>query len=308
MAQRFGGRHSPTNIPHVARPATPASPDGWTGSRRRRAGGRANLLFMAPAPLLLAAFGADPVGLGLYLGAFGTMMAAAWMTRDGLAAEDAFEARRTARRPALPRKMIGSALTGAGLGMAGAASGSAVAAAIFAVLGAGLHFLSFGPDPLRDKSATGVDGFQADRVARVVDEAERHLAAIRDAMAPLDDRALSDRVARFAAAVARMVRTVEEDPRDLLSARRYLGAYLLGARDATAKYAALASRGRDDGARGEFIALLDDLETGFGARTERMLRDDRNDLDVEMEVLRERLARDGVAVNAAGPGDGGPGV
>ncbi len=45
-----------------------------------------------------------------------------------------------------------------------------------------LHLAAFGLDPLADKGMEGIDTFQQDRVARVVDEAERYLAAMPDAV------------------------------------------------------------------------------------------------------------------------------
>ncbi len=298
MAQRFGGRHSPTDIPRSGGTergaAGPAAPD-WSDRRRTRAGGRVNLLFVAPAPLLLGAIASDATGLALNVAAFALLMAAAWMTREGIVAEEHFDARRNARRPALPRKMLGSLLTGCGLAVAGMQTGAVAPPVIFAILGAGLHFLSFGPDPLRDKVADGVDGFQAGRVARVVDEAQRHLDEIVSAVAATGDRPLVRRVGSFVNTVRRMVRSVEDDPRDLSAARRYLGVYLLGARDATTRYTDLHRRRPDDAGRADYVALLDDMEQGFAARTERMLLDDRTDLDIEIGVLRDRLAREGIA-------------
>ena len=102
---------------------------------------------------------------------------------------------------------------------------------------------------------------------------------------------------RFIATARDMFRTVEDDPRDLTSARKYLGVYLLGARDATAKFADLYARTRDEAARTDYEKLLDDLEANFTARTELLLTDNRSDLDVEIEVLRERLAREGVRMD-----------
>jgi hypothetical protein len=40
--------------------------------------------------------------------------------------------------------------------------------------------------------------------------------------------------------------------------------------------------------------LLRDLGDEFAARTEKLLLDDRSDLDIEIGVLRDRLAREGV--------------
>lgn len=293
MAERYGDRHGPSDVPRVDA-GRPEPRSRWAGKRRTRAGGRVNALFVAPFPLVIRAFFSDPVGLALNLAAFGVLMLAAWLTREGVLAHEAYDARRVARRPAVPRKLLAAALTGAGLALAGASSGSLVAPLIFAVLGAGLHVLAFGPDPMTDKAAEGVDEFQAGRVARAVDEAEAHLAGMKDAILRTEDRKLEARVERFQSTAREMFRTVENDPRDLTSARRWLGVYLLGARDATEKFADLYARHRDARARADYLALLDDLEQGFADRTSKMLLDDRSDLDVEIEVLRERLDREGL--------------
>ncbi len=288
MAERYGGRFSPEKDGKTAPRPGPAGQPG-------RVAARANLLFIAPLPLVVTAFFRDPAGLAQNLVSFGILMLAAWLTREGLRAEAAYDARRVARRPGIPRKMFGSAATALGLAAAGyAPDGSLLNPAIFAGLGLVLHFLAFGPDPLKDKGTEGIDKFQSDRAARAVGEAEKHLAAMQDAILRAGNRALERRVDRFAGTVREMFRTVEEDPRDLTGARKYLSVYLLGARDATVKFADLYARTRDDEARAGYESLLDDLEANFSAQTDKLLTDNRTDLDIEIEVLRDRLAREGV--------------
>ncbi len=294
MAERFGGKYSPGN----ARPSSggdggPARP--YRGAERTRAGGRANILFVAPLFIALVGFTRDGSELALRLMAVGLLLLAAWLTREGLLAHEAFDARKVAKRPAIPRKIFGSALTGLGIGVAAFASiGGFIVPIALGLAGAVLHSVAFGIDPLADKGVEGVDQFQTNRVARAVDEAEKHLAAMKDAILRAEDRQLEARVDRFSTTARKMFRTVEEDPRDLTGARKYLGVYLLGAKDATVKFADLYSRTRDDKARNDYVSLLDDLENSFAARTETMLLDDRSDLDVEIGVLRDRLAREGV--------------
>jgi hypothetical protein len=288
MAERFGGKYSPGGG------AENAPAPGFRGRRRARGSGRVNILFAASLPFFLSAFFHDAAGLALNLGAGGLILLSAWLTREGIKAQAAYEARRIAKRPAIPRKLFGAAAAAVALGLAGLADGAPVNGAIYAVLGAALHLFSFGLDPMRDKGAEGVDAFQSERVARAVDEAERHLGAMTEAARRAGDRAVEARVERFQATAREMFRTVEQDPRDLTGARRWLGVYLLGARDATVKFADLHSRTRDAGAKAEYLALLDDLEQGFAERTRKMLLDDRSDLDVEIEVLRDRLDREAV--------------
>lgn len=293
MARKFGGKFSPGG--ETGAPQASPKRDSWTGKRRSGAGMRTNLLFLLPFPLIWKAFTADPVNLALYLLAFGILLLAAWLTRDGVLAQDAYDNRKVAKRPAIPRKIFGSVLTGAGLGLAGVAGHGIVDAILFAAIGMALHQLSFGPDPMRDKGAEGVDSFQSDRVARAVEEAEKHLKAMEGAVARTGDRWLQGRVERFQDTVRELFRTVEDDPRDLTAARKYLSVYLMGARDATFAFADLYNRNRDPKALEDYTALLDDLETNFAARTETLLEDNRTDLDVEIGVLRDRLAREGVA-------------
>jgi hypothetical protein len=89
-------------------------------------------------------------------------------------------------------------------------------------------------------------------------------------------------------------RAVEQDPRDLGRARTFLSVYLLGLRDATVKFADLWRRSGDAAARDKYEALLGDLESSFATHRAGLLEDNRSDLDVEIEVLRERLQQDGL--------------
>ncbi|WP_306152967.1 5-bromo-4-chloroindolyl phosphate hydrolysis family protein [Roseovarius sp. MMSF_3281] len=291
MAQRYGGKYSPDG--GQGGPA-PVDRGSFQGAKRTKAGGRVNLLFLAPLPLIFKAFTSEPIDMAMYLAALGLLILAAWLTREGILAQEAYEARKVARRPALPRKIVGSLATGLGLGIAGFAGFGALEAVIFAALGAVIHSFAFGLDPLKDKGAEGVDMFQTDRVARAVDEAEKHLVAMSEAIKRAGDRQLEGRVERFKSTARDLFRTVEEDPRDLTAARKYLSVYLLGAKDATVKFADIYSRNRDSAARQDYLTLLDDLEGNFAARTEKLLLDDRSDLTIEIDVLRDRLQREGI--------------
>ncbi|SFR13050.1 5-bromo-4-chloroindolyl phosphate hydrolysis family protein [Poseidonocella sedimentorum] len=299
MAQRFGGKYSPSDSisgSDSERPTGKSAPGAsFQGARRTRAGGRVNLLFIAPLPLAwVAFFRGGPTGLALTLLALGLLLLAAWLTREGVRAHEAYDARKIARRPAFPRKIAGAGLTGLGLACAAVTDSGIAGALIYGLIGAALHAFAFGPDPMRNKGMEGVDAFNSDRVARAVEAAERELAAMSDAALRTQDRGVLARIEGFHETARRLFRTVEEDPRDLTAARRYLSVYLTGAKDATVKFADIYTRNRDAEARADYFALLDDLEQNFAARTEKLLLDDRSDLTVEIEVLRERLSREGI--------------
>ena len=291
MAERYRGRYSPDAAPDTVRPA-PVRRIPSAAERRTRMVFLISLLFAAKA------FVQEPADMLRLLAAFALLLLATWLTREGIRAQEAFDERRSARRPAFPRKFAGSLLTGLGLGLAAASAGAGMILPVLTGLaGAALHLATFGADPMKDKGMEGIDTYQQDRAARFVAEGEAYLKDMRAAVQPLGDRRLSDRVDSFAGAARGLFRTVEEDPRDLTAARRYLGVYLMGARDATVKFADLWRRAKDPAARADYEALLTDLETNFAQRTRALLSDNRSDLDVEISVLRERLQREGVVLD-----------
>lgn len=292
MARPFGSRFSPDAArpkPGQDRPAAAS----FAGLQPMRHGAKINLLFALALLPLLGAFFQPVAAMITDLGGVGALLLAAWLTRDGVRAEDAYDERKVARRPAIPRKIFGAVLVGVGVALLVFGGQWNIATAlVMGGLAGGLHLAAFGLDPLADKGMAGVDRVQNDRVARKIDEAEKLLAQMQDAIRRARDTTLEARVSGFAQTVRALFRQVEADPRDLSAARRYLGVYLQGARDATLQFADLYAQGRDAQIRADYLAFLDDLDQNFASRTTALLRDDRTDFDIETEVLRDRLNRE----------------
>jgi 5-bromo-4-chloroindolyl phosphate hydrolysis protein len=295
MAQRYGGQFSPDGRPQNApEPITEAQFKGRTPQRH---GVKINLLFLLPLGVAISAFTQPPIAMATDLGGAVFLLLAAWLLRDGIRAEDAYNERTVARRPAIPRKIFATVATAAGLfALVFGGDWQLLNALIIAIVGGGLHLFIFQFDPMTDKGMEGIDRMQSNRVAEKIDTAEKYLVAMTDAIKRATDRDLEARVERFQATARQMFRTIEEDPRDLSQARKYLGVYLKGARDATIKFADLYGRNRDIRTRADYVSLLEDLDKNFSARTTKMLLDDSTDLDVEIEVLRDRLSRDGLSI------------
>lgn len=292
MAQRYGGKYSPDG---ASEKSDPPPRKGFQGAKVDPVGARSNLLFLPPMVLGFTSIGQGAIGMGLGLVGAGALLLGAWLLRGGLTAEAEYDARKVARRPAFPRKIAAALLAGAGAGIAVfSKEPGLIAPIIYGASATVLHLGAFGIDPMRDKGMEGIDTLQQDRVSRVVDKAEVYLSEMRDAVARSGDRRMIARVEEFQTTARELFRTVEEDPRDLTGARKYLGVYLMGARDATVKFADVYARTGDAQARTEYAELLNDLEQNFTARTRKMLLDDRSDLTVEIEVLRDRLHREGV--------------
>ena len=288
MAKRFGGDFSPD---------AHGKPSPLVGAKPSRHRLRLLILFILPLPLLFLGLSKPPLAMAVDFTAAATLILAAWLLQEGLKAENAYHDRKIARRPAFPRKIFASTLTGIGIALATMDGLTGIpGAALYGIVGGILHSFSFGIDPLRDKGMEGIDTFQTERVATALDKAEGYLAEMKDAALRAGDRSVMARVDRFQSTARVMFRTVEEDPRDLSAARKFLGIYLVAARDATVKFADLFAQTRDAQALADYDSLLTDLEASFEAKREKLLVSDRSDLDVEIEVLRDRLKRDGLLI------------
>lgn len=302
MSKRFAGDFSPTHPRDTGAPRETVTAErlevpSFKGRKPMRHGAKLNILFLLPLIAAGVALFQPVSGLAVDLAGAAALMLAAWLTRDGVRAEDAFNERKLARHPAIPRKIFGSVLTGAGVGLlVFGGQWNMAAALIMGVIAGALHLASFGLDPLSDKGLEGLDRRETDRIARKIEEAEAVLAQMTDAIKRARDRQLEARVQAFEDTVRQMFRQVEADPRDLTSARRYLGVYLQGARDATVQFVDLYARGRDRQVRADYEAFLTDMETNFAKRTTAMLADDRTNFDVEIEVLRDRLSRENLRI------------
>jgi hypothetical protein len=295
-AQRYGGRHSPAG----SRPDGAPPPPAFRGRPAARVSIRARAMYLLPLPLLFAGIGAIRRGAAgemlAEIGGFAGLMLAAWLLNEGLRAEAAFEARKVAKPPALPRKLVAAVLTGVavfGVGFASLSQG-VLGSAAFGVVAALAQLAAFGLDPMRAKGIEGADAFATERVAKAIDAAEALVRETTAAAARLGDRRMEGRIDRICDQAREVFRVIENDPRDLARARVFLNVYLRGLRDATVKLADLKGRGGDRAAEAKFEALLGDLESSFATQRTHLLEDNRSDLDVEIEVLRERLQQDGL--------------
>lgn len=292
-ARRFGGKYSPGEAKSGAPP-----PEPFRNRPASRVSIRARLAYLLPLPLLFAGLGAigrgDAAEMLAELGGFAALTLSAWLLNEGLRAEAAYDARTVARPPALPRKLVAAALTGAAVFGVGLVEQGALGAIAFGAVAALAQVAAFGLDPMRAKGIEGADAFASERVAKAIDQAEALVRDIVAAAARIPDRRLGGRIERLCDQARDVFRTIEADPRDLGRARTFLHVYLRGLRDATVKFADLQGRARDAAAQERYEALIADLETSFSGHRAALLEDNRSDLDVEIEVLRDRLQQDGL--------------
>jgi hypothetical protein len=298
-AQRYGGAYSPGGAPapDPKRP-DPKRPGPSRPSFRRhwyRGSLRAALIGAAATPLAFAVIGQMAAGDGLDLialaAAYAAILFGAALTAAGVQAAREYEARAVASPPAFPRKLFGAGFTALGVGLAsffGSGLG-AMETGVFAFAAAGLHVLAFRPDPMRAKGVDGLVGEALDAAVAKIENSRALIAYMTAAAQEIGDAELAAEVRKVAEEAEAVVRLVERDPMDLRRVRRLLSVYLVGAHDATMRYAQTAESARDESARAEFLSLLDDLAEHVRRNRVAIESGARVALDVEIEVLRDRL-------------------
>ena len=230
------------------------------------------------------------------------LLAACALTEAGLAHEAAYRTRAIAKAPRPPRKLLGALVAGGAMLVAALGAGprpgrrSPSCWASPATLGCAL---AYGMDPSKDKGLAPEDlarkaGFSTEQVIEALTEAEGKLREIEQragASKPRADRPAHRIVAQGRAVLAQ----IEKDPSDLRRARRFLVTYLDGTRDVVRKYSQQqAGPGRTALAE-NFRHVLETVERVFAEQEDVLKRNETMDLEVQIEVLRTQLEREGVA-------------
>lgn len=258
------------------------------------------LMFLLPLPVLIAAIVALARGhLGALIGdalGYGLFLAGALLLRRGLLSANDYERRRVAKAP-WPLKTLGSALIALATGITawlGAGHPLALGGAfgLAALLGC---YLSYGFDPRTAKRLTDRDGIDVtDQVLQALEQAERSIAAIEQASHDIRNAELNARLRRIAQLARDILKLLEEDPRDLRRARKFLNVYLDGAHKVTEGYAKTHARVDAPELDDNFRRVLATIEEVFQEQQQKLLETDLTDLDVQIEVLTTQLKREGV--------------
>ncbi len=296
-AQPYGGAGAKAAAPTGLRSALRLDRNGLRRARFRKRGWT---LIVAAMPLMFAAvrslFAGDAIGMGVNLGLFALFVFGAFMIQQGGEAEAAYLDRTYASPPSMPRKLIGSLVVGAATALTGLLGWEIgiIQSIGLGALAAGASVLTFGFDPMRAKGEISLSGVTPKMVEEAISEAEERIEGIERAAADIVDRPLRERLSRITARGRDILKRIEQDPSDLRRARKFLKVYLDGALEATRKYARSQHDLGDSEMYLKFRSLLDDMQATFDDQYEKLLTNDRIDLDVEIDVLAERLNRETV--------------
>jgi hypothetical protein len=265
-----------------------------------RAGMRGILLFLLPLPLLLKAvvsLWAGDIRATLASGVpYAVLLLGALIAREGLVRETRYLERPLALAPPPPLKAIAAILLGVGTALAAyvIAGHDPLIAALFGGGAFAGTLLYYGTDPRRLAVASGDHGIGIDELGTALKQAYAKLDGINEARKAIASREFQERLSEIVGHSEAILKLIEEDPRDLGRARKFLHVYLDGVLAVTRQYAQTHAKTQSAVLEQNFRALLIDMETVCKEQREKLLQNDLLDLDVQIEVLSTRLKREGV--------------
>lgn len=254
-------------------------------------------LFLLPLPAAVAALFALIGGqlvmlLGDLMG-YGLMLGGALLVRRSLSSQP--EIISIARWLRLPSKTFGALFLALGSGLtawlgAGQHPSIALAFALLTLLGLHLVYDLDLPYQRRLGRPRGL-GSQGTASLR---EAGRAIAAIEQARLEIRQPELDARLAKIVALARQILERVEDDPRDLWRARKFLTVYLEGVQRVVEGYAKTHGRIAAPELDQRFRQALETVEAAFQEQEQVLLERDIDDLDVQIEVLTQQLEREGI--------------
>ncbi len=259
------------------------------------------LLYFLPVPILIAAI------ISLIQGNFwktivlGTSFAgftvAAIIARHGLKIESSFERKKFARAPGTPYKTVAAIILAITTGLTAYFTTPQPLFSSILMGGAALlgFMFSYGLDPRKNKTGSVSLGVTAEEVIDALEAAEIKISGLENAKRSIKNLDLKRRLDRIIDKAREILNVIEEDPRDLQRARKFLKVYLSGAERVTQKYAETHRRdATTDTLDANFIRVLESIEETFDTQHTRLKENDRFDLDVQIEVLETQLKQEGI--------------
>jgi len=267
-------------------------PETTLGNYKAKKG---HLLYIFLAPLflsvILALFQRDITAFLLNVTAFGLFYATAKLNTLGLANEFEYHKEKLTKAPEKPYKTIAAILLGVStLFTATIAGGESLLTGLFlsitSTVGYGLYY---GLDPRSDK-LENIGDVSAELVLKTISEAKLKLAGIEAHIDTiLKDTQLREKLSLAVSKAEHIIQTIQEDPKDIRVARKFLVVYIDGLEKVTNSYTAMDEKDIKDETKEKLHQLLDDVEDKFDKELIRLKKNNEFDLDVNIEVLQQQI-------------------
>jgi len=255
---------------------------------------KGTLLYIFLAPLFLAVvlalFNTNIKAFILSGISFFLFLTVAKLAKVGLEVEHIYNNSTFTKAPKVPYKTIAGYLLGAATFFTAYIAGGEpfVKSAFLAVIATVGYYLLYGFDPKKDK-LENLGDISAEFVLETINEAKSKLSTIKNNMLEIKDTLLTDKLTTAVGKAENILQTIQEDPKDIRVARKFLIVYIDGIAKVTEAYTDLDETDITTQTKKKLHLLMDDVEVKFDKELARLKSNNHFDLDVHIDTLKEQI-------------------
>ena len=149
-------------------------------------------------------------------------------------------------------------------------------------------YMFYGLDPKKDK-LENLGNISAEFVLETINEANEKLKVIETHKEQIADTVLSGKLDSAVSKAKNILETIQNDPKDIRVARKFLIVYLDGVAKVTDSYVGLDEEDVTADTKVKLYGLMKDLDIKFDQELDRLKNNNQFDLDVHIDVLKEQI-------------------
>jgi 5-bromo-4-chloroindolyl phosphate hydrolysis protein len=255
---------------------------------------RGTLLYIFLVPLfvsvVLALFQTNIQAFLLNGVSFFLFLAVARLAKKGFTQEQAYEASIFTKAPKVPYKMFAGYLLGISTFFTAFVTGSEplVKSLFLALISTIGYYLYYGFDPKKDK-LENLGDVSASFVLETINEAKEKLSNIETNSTKIKDLPLQKKITTAVTKAKHILQTIQEDPKDIRIARKFLIVYIDGIAKVTQSYVELDETDITTDTKERLHTLMDEVEDKLDKELIRLKQNNAFDLDVHIDVLKEQI-------------------
>ncbi|HFQ62204.1 MAG TPA: hypothetical protein ENK39_07915 [Epsilonproteobacteria bacterium] len=221
---------------------------------------------------------------------FFLFLTVARLAKKGFTQEGLYHSNTFAQAPKIPYKMLAGYLLGGATFFTAYFAGHQdfVKSAFLAVIATIGYYLFYGFDPRKDKFQNLGD-VSASFVLETIQEARDKISHIEKNMLHIKDTLLYEKLTLAVSKAQSILQTIQEDPKDVRVARKFLTVYIDGVAKVTDAYTDMDEKDINAQTKEKLHALMDDVEVRFDKELTRLKNNNKFDLDVHIDVLKEQI-------------------
>jgi 5-bromo-4-chloroindolyl phosphate hydrolysis protein len=150
------------------------------------------------------------------------------------------------------------------------------------------YYLYYGFDPKKDK-LENLGDVSASFVLETINEAKEKLSNIEINSTKIKDLPLQKKITTAVTKAKHILQTIQEDPKDIRIARKFLIVYIDGIAKVTQSYVELDETDITTDTKERLHTLMDEVEDKLDKELIRLKQNNAFDLDVHIDVLKEQI-------------------